>query len=82
MQWHYRLGNLGFPKLKQGAHNGIIPKKFAKVALPKCAGCLFGAMTKLPWHGKETKASHKVFIATKPGECISVDQMTLTEVGF
>ncbi len=49
---------------------------------PKCAGCLFGAMTKIPWHGKETKASHKVFIATKPGECVSVNQMMSTEVRF
>jgi hypothetical protein len=39
-------------------------------------------MTKLPWQGKETKANHDVFVATKPGECISVDQMASTEVGF
>ncbi len=39
-------------------------------------------MTNIPWHGKETKASHKVFIATKPGECVFVDQMASTEVGF
>jgi hypothetical protein len=39
-------------------------------------------MTKIPWRGKETKASHKVFVATKPGECVSVDQMTSTEPGF
>jgi hypothetical protein len=82
MQWHYRLGHLTFPKLKQLALNGEIPKKLAKVLPPKCAGCLFGAMTKLPWQGKETKADHEVFVATKPGECISVDQMTSTEVGF
>jgi hypothetical protein len=82
MQWHYRLGHLPFSKLKQLALNGEIPKKLAKVAPPKCAGCLFGAMTKIPWCGKETKSSHKVFVATKPGECISVDQMTLTKLGF
>jgi hypothetical protein len=82
MRWHYRLGHLPFVKLKQLALNGEISKKLAKVKPPKCAGCLFGAMTKILWHGKETKASHKVFIATKPGECISVDQMTSTEVGF
>ena len=76
MQWHYRLGHLTFPKLKQLALNGEIPKKLAKVLPPKCAGCLFGAMTKLPWQGMETKADHEVFIATKPGECILVDQMT------
>ncbi len=82
MRWHFRLGHLSFPKLKQLALDGKIPKKLAKVLPPKCASCLFGAMTKLPWQGKETKADHKVFIATKPGECASVDQRTSTEVGF
>ena len=82
MQWHYRLGHLPFAKLKQLALNGKIPKRLAKVTPPKCTGCLFGAMTKIPWRGKETKASHKVFVATKPGECISVNQMTSTELGF
>ncbi len=67
MRWHYRLGHLPFVKLKQLALNGEIPKKLAKVKPPKCAGCLFGTMTKIPWRDKETKASHKVFIATKPG---------------
>ncbi len=82
MNWHYHLGHLPFVKLKQLALNGKIPKKLAKVKPPKCDGCLFGTKTKIPWRGKETKASHKVFIATKPGECVSVDQMTSTEVGF
>jgi hypothetical protein len=49
MRWHYWLGHLTFPKLKQLTLNGEIPKKLAKIILPKCAGCLFGAMTKLPW---------------------------------
>ena len=39
-------------------------------------------MTKIPWRGKETKASHKVFVATKPGECVSVNQMMSTKPGF
>jgi hypothetical protein len=83
LMWlHYRLGHLTFPKLKQLALNGKISKKLTKVLLPKCAGCLFGLITKLPWQGMETKADHEVFVATKPGECILVDQMTLMEVGF
>jgi hypothetical protein len=82
MRWHYCLGHLPFVKLKQLTLNGEIPKKLVKVQPPKCAGCLFGAMTKIPWRGKETKASHEVFITTKPGECVSVSQMTSTEVGF
>jgi len=82
MRWHYHLSHLTFAKLKQLTLNGEIPKKLAKIEPPKCAGCLFGAMTKNPWRGKETKASHEVFIATKPGECVSVDQMASTAVGF
>jgi hypothetical protein len=61
MQWHYHLGHLAFPRLKQFAVNGDISKKLAKVAPLKGAGCLFGTMTKIPWYGKETKSSHKVF---------------------
>jgi hypothetical protein len=82
MRWHYPLGHLTFPKLKQLAFNGKIPKKLAKVLPTECTGCLFGTMTKLPWQGKEIKANHEVFIATKPGESVLVDQMTSTEVGF
>ena len=82
MHWHYCLGHLLFLRLKQLAINGEIPKKLAEVAPPKCAGYLFGAMTKIPWRGKETKSSHEVFVAAKPGECVSVDQMTSTELGF
>jgi hypothetical protein len=49
MRWHYRLGHLAFSKLKQLALNGKIPQCLAKVKPPACAGCLFGAMTKVPW---------------------------------
>ena len=82
MRWHYCLGYIPFIKLKQLALNGKIPKKLVKVKPPKCAGCLFGTMTTIPWCGKEDKASREVFIATKPGECVSVNQMMSTEVGF
>jgi hypothetical protein len=51
MCWHYRLGHLAFSKLKQLALNSKIPRCLAKVKPPACAGCLFGAMTKVPWRG-------------------------------
>jgi hypothetical protein len=37
-------------------------------------------MIKVPWKGGET--SSKVFVETKAGQCVSVDQMILTHVGF
>ncbi len=48
MRWHYCLGHLSFSKLKQLALNGKIHQRLAKVKPPACAGCLFGAMTKVP----------------------------------
>ncbi len=51
MHWHYRLGHLSFAKLKQLALNGKISQHLAKVKPPACAGCVFGAMTKVPWRG-------------------------------
>ena len=80
MHWHYRLGHLSFPKLKILAQIGKIPKHLANVLPPVCTGCAFGAMTKVPWRGKEEAKT--VFKATKPGQCVSVDQMISTQVGF
>jgi hypothetical protein len=82
MQWHYRLGHLSFQELKQLILNGKIPKKLSKLKPPKWGGCLFDTMTKLTWHGKELALSHKIFVAAKPGEIVSVDQMESTEVVF
>jgi hypothetical protein len=50
MHWHY-VGHLAFSKLKQLTLNSKIPQQLAKVKPPACTGCLFGAMTKVPWKG-------------------------------
>jgi hypothetical protein len=80
MRWHYRLGHLAFSKLKQLALNGEIPQQLAQVKPPACTGCLFGAMIKVPWKGRET--SSEVFVAMKAGQCGSVDQMISMQEGF
>jgi hypothetical protein len=82
MHWHYCLGHLAFKKLQELTRHGEIPKRLVNVCAPRCAGCLFGAMTKVSWRGKEFKSKHTVFVATKPGECISVDHLISTEPGF
>eukprot|EP00970_Alexandrium_tamarense_P018045 scaffold13311_cov105-Alexandrium_tamarense.AAC.1 len=81
MRWHYRLGHLPFPRLKLLAETGEIPKRLTKVIPPRCAGCLFGAMTKVPWRAKG-KQDTTIFSATKAGQVVSVDQMISTQVGF
>ncbi len=83
MQWHYRLGHALFAHLKSLAANGEIPLQLARVCPPRCAGCFYGAMTKVPWRIKgQRDSTHPVFAATKPGECVFIDNMQLTELGF
>ena len=81
LRWHHRLGHISFSMLKSLAKNGEIPRRLANVKEPKCAGCLFGKMTKVPWRTR-SKANSKVHEATYPGECVSVDQMQSTQAGF
>jgi ribosomal protein L13E len=68
--------------LQNLAKLGDIPKHLAKVSPPTCAGCLFGSMTRQPRPGYSKAKDTKVFKATKPGQCVSVDQMISTQVGF
>ena len=81
-RWHFRLGHLSYDILKQLAKRGEIPRKLKDVTPPKCAGCLFGAMTKVPWRTKGQQNKGTVFIATYPGQCTSTDQFQSTQVGF
>ena len=83
MRWHYRLGHISFKKLKILAVMGLIPKRLVNVKSPKCAGCIFGKMTRRPWRTKPTSnGNRKIFKTTKSGQCVSVDQMESTEQGF
>jgi hypothetical protein len=70
------------PKAQAACPQWRDPKEACQGAASQVCWLPVWLMTKLPWQGKETKANHEVFIATKPGECISVDQITSTEVGF
>ncbi len=68
MRWHYCLGHASYTKLKQLARNGKIPAKLAYVCPPRCAGCLFGAMIKIPWRTKQWLGEdHAVFCCHQAG---------------
>lgn len=81
LRWHYRLGHLSFKRVQLLAAVGAIPKKLATITPPKCAGCLYGAMTRRPWRIKTTKNDLKRTV-TKPGDCVSVDQLESSSPGF
>jgi hypothetical protein len=63
------------------AELGILPRKLAQVNPPKCAGCLFGTMTKKPWRNKGKSPKGVGHLATAPGKMVSVDQMESSAAG-
>ena len=80
LRYHYRFGHMSENKLHAMAREGLIPKKFSKVKLPRCAACMFGKLTKRP---KRTKGEAKyIYPTTKPGQCVSVDQLESSTAGF
>jgi hypothetical protein len=82
LRWHYRLGHLSLQRIKRMEEVGILPKKLAQVTPPKCAGCLFGAMTKKPWRNKGNKPKGVRHLAKSPGQMVSVDQLDSNAAGF
>ncbi|EJK76133.1 hypothetical protein THAOC_02121 [Thalassiosira oceanica] len=79
MRWHYRLGHLPFSKIRILANNGEIPKYLAKVTPPFCAACMYGAMHRIRKRNGKYNQIHR---ATKAGQCVSVDQLESTQIGF
>jgi hypothetical protein len=75
LRWHYRLGHTSFAKLKLMSALGILPRILTSVQPPKCAGCIFGAMTKKPWRKKDEPSKVNTVVVTVPGDCVSVDQL-------
>ncbi len=74
--WHYKLGHLPFKALNRLSATGQIPRKLHKIMDPKCAACLYGQSTKRPWRTKtKPNAISDLTTITKPGDCVSVDQM-------
>ena len=82
LRWHYRLGHLSFKRIRLLAALGILPRRLLRVKTPKCAGCLYGAMTKRPWRTKAASNRGKLRQAKAPGDCISVDQLESSTPGF
>jgi hypothetical protein len=64
------------------AARGEIPKRLATCRIPKCQSCLYGRATKRPWRTKGRTNKHKIRTVTRPGQCVSVDQLESPVPGF
>jgi hypothetical protein len=80
LRWHHRLGHLPFANLRLMAARREILMRLAKCRVPKCESCLYGQATKRPWRTKAS--SRKLRTTTKPGQCVSVDQLESPVAGF
>ena len=82
MRWHIRLGHTPFAKLKLLARNGDIPARLRNCKTPTCAACTYGKMTRKATRGQTPPRGIKPVPITKPGDCVSIDQLESTTPGF
>jgi hypothetical protein len=82
LRWHYRLGHISFARLHKMAKRGDLPRKLLDVKIPLCAACQYGKMTRKAWRSKTPNKQKKTWVATAPGQCVSVDQLESTTLGF
>ncbi len=63
------------------AELGLIPRKLKDCHVPKCPACIYGKQTRRPWRTKSKPASIGKTV-TKPGQCVSVDQLSSPTPGL
>jgi hypothetical protein len=80
LRWHTRPCHLPFANLRLMAAREEIPRRLAACRIPKCQSCLHSRATKRAWRTKG-QASH-IKTVTKPGQCVSVDQLESPVAGF
>jgi GAG-pre-integrase domain len=84
LRWHQRLSHISMTRLQSMAKRGQLPTRLAKRPIPICQSCLFGKATRKPWRTQSgAKAAHSTTQAvSKPGECVSVDQLESSTPGL
>ena len=75
LHYHHCFGHASPKRMKIMALLGIIPRRLAKCDTPLCTACLFGKATRRPWRTNAGQPSSRVIPITKPGQCVSVDQL-------
>ena len=83
LMWHTKLGHTPFRNLRWAAKIGLLPRKLQHCQDIVCPACLYGKQKKRPWRykGKEY-LQHHIKKCTRPGECVSVDQLISSTPGL
>jgi hypothetical protein len=65
------------------ARRGQLPRKLATCRVPLCQSCLYGKAVRTRWLDKpKAKQDENLVTITRPGQCVSVDQLESTTLGF
>ena len=65
------------------AKPGIFPSRIAKCSVPICSACQYAKATHRQWRTKSCKHNQDLIESTtKPGQCISVDQLVSPTPGI
>jgi hypothetical protein len=82
LHWHYCLSHLPFKQIQAMAKQGLLPKRLAHSHIPLCSGCAYGKASKKPWQTKAKAEKTPKASITKPGDCISMDQLESSTPGL
>ena len=80
LRTHHRLGHLSMAKIQTMARQGALPRRLGSCAVPACTACLYGKATKKPWRVKGSQGTLDTM--TRPGQCVSVDQLISNTPGY
>jgi hypothetical protein len=75
LPFHHKFGHVSFPKLQEMAKFGIIPRRLARCPVPSCSACLYAKAIRRKWRGKTADNNNEATKQSRPGECVSVDQL-------
>jgi len=76
LRWHYKLNHLSPAKMKT--------MKMISTSVSTCLACKFGKAMHRAWRNKPATGHQggKLWVATRPGECRSVDRLEFTTPGI
>jgi GAG-pre-integrase domain len=76
LRWHHRLSHIPMKRIQLMAKSGQLPKSLASCRVPMCQACQYGKASRRKWRDKpSSKSSKQLVTITKPGQCVSVDQL-------
>ena len=90
LQWHFRLGHVGFKHLQWMIRAGRLHVANAKAVgncpVPKCAACEFGKASRRPTETSTTRPDSEKTMELKqgdliPGQCVSMDHYQCANPG-